>query len=78
METDSSSILIPRNFLPITTSAVAALPLLDAVLEIVYHASLVMDTVQLDAVQVEVVPVYVNVPYSVAFHNSAPLLSVHV
>lgn len=58
----SLSTVIPSHFLPIVNSPRADATLLLAVLDTVYQLSFVMVTLQLEAVQVAVVPVYVNDP----------------
>ncbi len=64
----------PSNFLPIVTDAVAEFPLLLALFEIVYHSDSYTVTLQFAAVQLDVFPLYENVPVKTAFHNAVPSL----
>ena len=70
----SLSVVIPMTFRPIVTAAIAELPLLVADLDITYQSVSVILTLQLDAVQVEELPVYVKVPDKIIRHSSSPLL----
>lgn len=76
--TVSLSTVMPRSFLPITSSAVAELPLFPVVLETSYQLLFETVILQLEAVQVDEVPVYVKVRYSTVHHCSTPSLFLYV